>query len=56
MASHVSELEILVSIINLEISEGWVLGGWGHPLFGGAQWQDEGQQVQPGTQEVPSAH
>ena len=26
----------------LQISEGWVSGGWGQALFSGAQWQDKG--------------
>lgn len=28
--------------------------GWGQSLFGGAQWQDNGQQSLTGTKEVPS--
>ena len=27
----------------LEISQGWVSGGWGQALFSGAQRQDKGQ-------------
>ena len=30
----------------LQISEGWVSGGWGQALFSGAQWQDEGERTQ----------
>jgi len=30
----------------LQISEGWVSGGWGQALFSGAQRQDKGQRAQ----------
>ena len=30
----------------LQISEGWVSGGWGQILFSGAQQQDKGQRAQ----------
>ncbi len=30
--------------------------GWDQAFFSGAQEQDEGQQAQTGTQEVPSEH
>ena len=30
----------------LQISEGWVSGGWGQTLFSGAQRQDKGQRAQ----------
>jgi len=30
----------------LQISEGWVSGGWGQSLFSGAQRQDKGQWAQ----------
>jgi len=33
-----------------------VSGGWGQPLFSGAQRQDEGQWAQTEEQEVPSEH
>ena len=32
--------------IYLQISEGWVSGGWGQALFSSAQRQDNGQQAQ----------
>jgi len=38
----------------LKISAGWVSGGWGQTLFGGAQRQDKGQWAQTEVQEVPS--
>ena len=34
------------SQICLQISEGWVSGGWGQALFSGAQWQGKGQRAQ----------
>ena len=40
----------------LQISEGWVSGGWGQALFSGTQWQDKGQWVQTEAQEVPSEY
>jgi len=40
----------------LQISEGWVSGGWGQTLFSGAQRQDKGQWAQTEAQEVPSEH
>jgi len=40
----------------LEISEGWVSGGWGQTLFSGAQRRDKGQRAQTEAQEVPSEH
>jgi len=40
----------------LQISEGWVSGGWGQTLFSGAQRQDKGQRAQTEAQEVPSEH
>ena len=40
----------------LQISEGWVSGGWSQALFSGAQWQDKGQRAQTEAQEVPSEH
>jgi len=42
--------------IYLQISEGWVSGGWGQTLFSGAQQQDKGQWAQTEAQEVPSEH
>ena len=42
--------------IYLQISEGWVSGGWGQSLFSGAQRQDKGQWAQTEAQEVPSEH
>jgi len=30
----------------LQISQGWVSGGWGQTLFSGAQRQDKGQWAQ----------
>ena len=42
--------------ICLQISEGWVSGGWGQTLFSSAQRQDKGQWAQPEAQEVPSEH
>ena len=40
----------------LQISEGWVSGGWGQALFSGAQWQDKGQWAQTEATEVLSEH
>jgi len=40
----------------LQISEGWVSGGWGQSLFSGAQRQDKGQWAQTEAQEVPPEH
>jgi len=40
----------------LQISDGWVSGGWGQTLFSGAQRQDKGHQAQTEAQEVPSEH
>ena len=40
----------------LQISAGWVSGGWGQTLFSGAQWQDKRQQAQTEAQEVPAEH
>jgi len=40
----------------LQISEGWVSGGWGQALFSGAQRQDKGQWAQIEAEEVPSEH
>ena len=40
----------------LKISERWVSGGWGQPLFSGAQRQDKGQWAQIEAQEVLSEH
>jgi len=40
----------------LQISQGWVSGGWGQTLFSGAQQQDKGQQAQSETEEVPAEH
>ena len=40
----------------LQISEGWVSGGWGQALFSGAQWQEKGQWAQTEAQEVPPEH
>ena len=42
--------------IYLQISEGWVSGGWGHALLSGAQRQDKGQWAQTEAEEVPSEH
>ena len=42
--------------IYLQISEGWVSGGWGQALSSGAQQQDKGQWAQTEAQEVPSEH
>jgi len=42
--------------IYLQISEGWMSGGWGQALFSSAQWQDKGQWAQIEEQEVPSEH
>ena len=42
--------------IYLQISEGWVSGGWGQTLFSSAQRQDKGQWAQIEAQEVPSEH
>ena len=42
--------------IYLQISEGWVSGGWGQALFSNAQWQDKRQWAQTEAQEVPSEH
>ena len=43
-------------VISLQISQGWVSGGWGQTLFSGAQWQDKRQRAQTEAQEVPSEH
>jgi len=40
----------------LQISEGWVPGGWGQALFSGVQRQDKGQWAQTEAQEVPSKY
>jgi len=40
----------------LQVSEGWVSGGWSQTLFSGAQWQDKGRWAQTEAQEVPSEH
>jgi len=40
--------------IYVQISAGWVSGGWGHALFSSAQQQDEGQWAQTEAQEVLS--
>ena len=40
----------------LQISEGWVSGGWGQTLFSSAQQLDKGQWAQTEAQEVPSEH
>ena len=40
----------------LQISEGWVSGGWGQALFSGAQRQDKGQWAQTEAQEAPAEH
>ena len=40
----------------LQISEGWVSGGWGQALFSGAQQQDKGQWAQTEAEEVPAEH
>jgi len=40
----------------LQISAGWVSGGWGQTLFSGAQQQDKGQRAQTEAQEVPAEH
>ena len=45
-----------ISGIGIQISAGWVSGGWGQALFSGAQRQDKGQWAQTGAQEVPSEH
>jgi len=42
--------------IYLQISEGWVSGGWGQTLFSSAQQQDKGQWAQNEAQEVLSEH
>jgi len=42
--------------IYLQISAGWVSGGWGQALFSGAQRQDKGQQAQTEAEEVLSEH
>ena len=42
--------------IYLQISEGWVSGGWGQTLFSNAQRQDKGQRAQTEAPEVPSEH
>jgi len=42
--------------IYLQISEGWVSGGWGQTLSSGAQRQDKGQWAQIEAEEVPSEH
>jgi len=40
--------------IYLQISEGWVSGGWGQALFSSVQRQDKGQRAETEAQEVPS--
>ena len=40
--------------IYLQISEGWVSGGWDQTLFRGAQRQDKGQRAQTEAEEVPA--
>jgi len=40
----------------LQISEGWVSGGWGQTLSSDAEQQDKGQGAQTEAQEVPSEH
>ena len=40
----------------LQISAGWVSGGWGQALFSGAQRQDKGQRAQTEAEEVPAEH
>ena len=40
----------------LQISAGWVSGGWGQTLFSGAQRQDKGQWAQTEAEEVPAEH
>jgi len=40
----------------LQISQGWVSGGWGQTLFSGAQRQDKGQWAQTEAWEVLSEH
>jgi len=40
----------------LEISEGWMSGGWGQTPFSGAQRQDKGQRAQTEAEEVPPEH
>ena len=42
--------------IYLQISAGWVSGGWGQALFSSAQRQDKGQWAQSEAHEVPSEH
>ena len=42
--------------IYLQISEGWVSGGWGQALFSGPQQQDKGQWAQTEAEEVPPEH
>ena len=42
--------------IYLQISEGWVSGGWGQTLFSSAQRQDKGQWAQAEAEEVPAEH
>jgi len=41
---------------SLQISEGWVSGGWGQVLFSSAQRQDKGQRAQTEAQEVLSEY
>jgi len=42
--------------IYLQISAGWVSGGWGQTLFSGAQRQDKVQRAQTEAEKVPSEH
>jgi len=42
--------------IYLQISQGWVSGGWGQALFSSAQQQDKRQWAQTEAQEVLSEH
>jgi len=38
----------------LQISAGWVSGGWDQALFSGAQRQDKGQRAQTEAEEAPA--
>jgi len=40
----------------LQISQGWVSGGWSETLFVGARRQDKGQWAQTEGYKVPSEH
>ena len=39
---------------DLQISAGWVLGGWAQTHFSGAQQQNKGQRAKTEAEEVPS--